>query len=288
MMKWRWIGSVAAMVATLAAAAFVTLGRKTEPLPASSQTAPFSSIQPIKGKADEVSGRIFLPLDVYGISVRESRVMNLAINMLVADCMKTRGFMADVVDRVDEPLPADRRYGIWHLGEARKYGYGVLPASPAQQREEALNRRTMSPAEAAQFARCNKAPEVRALAIIPLSAQRAAQSTYVSALQSAPGRSAIADWQACLTARGVQPDVQPDRLWFPIGALPPDTERSRAIALVDVACKAKVRLVDRLVEIESQLQKLLLYREGPALVAERRKISHVVAEAQKIIAHADR
>ncbi|MFI5937257.1 hypothetical protein [Actinoplanes sp. NPDC051494] len=261
----KFLPAVGVATAVVAASAGILAGAGAGPVPAD---------VPAPGR------RIVLPLDAFGLSVQESRTVDLAVNLLLAGCMRAGGHPMDVVDRVGEPLTADRRYGISDEAEALRYGYALPPATAAQKREERLNGRAMGRDEAATFARCGAEPAIRELALAPPLAQRLGRESYDAVLGSPVGRTALTDWKACLATHGVS---RVDDVWFPAGALPVDTATSRDVALLDVRCKRSTRLVESLTAAEATIQTALVRRHADELTADRRHIAEVVRHAETVV-----
>jgi hypothetical protein len=236
---------------------------------------------------DRERKRIVLPMDRYSVSYRERRVIELAADLLLRDCMRRNGFDYVVIDRTDEPRPPERRYGVWLADDAAKLGY-ALPRPPAPTRRvERANRLPLRREEQAAIDHCTGSPALRSIMLKePLPGDLAAFRLYGRVLASDNAVAVLNEWRDCLRTAGIATTDDAGELFVPAAVRSPErrTPKNLAIAVHDARCKADVHLVERLAALEAQAQAHLIARHAAGLEAQRRNVVAVVRKARDVIA----
>ncbi|MEH1100492.1 hypothetical protein [Micromonospora sp. CPCC 205561] len=235
-------------------------------------------------RVDHRTGTIVLPLDQFGVSNAEIRTVDYAINLLLRACMAANGHTFEAIDHRAGPMTTDRRYGVWIESEVARHGYQEPPPTGPQRRLMEQNSAPMTGAEEATRRSCLGAAPVRALHLPDLHAQRAAAASYEQALASPPGRDLLDRWRRCLHDEGVTAAPPgSDGTWTPAGVSSTDIARSRRIALVDVGCKQRLKLVAGLADIEGEIQREMVRKDLVRLRAERQRVERVLVSAGEVI-----
>ncbi|MBM6402315.1 hypothetical protein [Phycicoccus sonneratiae] len=240
-------------------------------LAAAADTVPAVPV-PTTATVDEATGTIALPYDAYWPTQAESEDIVSAARVAMIHCQQARGVTpADPLRRVI-PDPPPRRFGVWRMADATRYGY--LEYTSSAKAAALADRSTTDPQlaarQAAAAAACAREdPVLRQLNRQP---DEGAWSTEIPAAetraeQSAPYRQAIEDWARCMQARGLT--TEPGSLvpaGIDTGALDEGRVESGdvAIAVADVTCKQQTHTVQRLADLLAAAQApLVVEYQGP-------------------------
>jgi hypothetical protein len=202
---------------------------------------------------------ISLPLSEYFTTDQQAQTVQHANALLVRDCLEPKGF-SYLPAGIDWQRPAhvtDRRYGIWSLDSAGKYGYDVPDddsRSPAQNPE-------LLPVETAGYdeALLSCVEDLSGELIheyLPYQADSslADRGLFESQAQAQTDPAYIAargDWVKCLNDAGLLL-TDSEQGWVP--ELPASKEGQIEVALVDVRCKDAHRTIQRLADVEAKYE----------------------------------
>ena len=237
---------------------------------------------------DPVAGTIALPLDAYAMNDDDLILVETANDHLMDDCLKKSGFRNPLldVDRRQGVRIADRRYGVWTDAEAR-YGYDLPPNPTADKLSELLQKQSQAWSDAQGKCYTKSAP----LPILTLTVAdanktvvalgaRGATEAFVYASGTKEWKKARQDWWDCMSGQGLTPRTGPED-WGPV--IPADAEAALRTASIDVACKRKVDLVQRLANIEARYQAAFVAENQAALNTERGRVDQVLNKAKEIV-----
>lgn len=274
-------GRVVIVVVVLLAGLALTLFAREGGTPGSANAERGQDID-LARLVDPDSGQINLPLEAYSLSYRELRTIEYARDLLLAQCLRARGFSWVHFDRRSEPERVDTRYGPWTRQHAARYGYGGPPPTPAEQALEAENQRVLAPEEIAARSTCSD--RVNEVTLVePLPGDIAAFDVYQPVLESPEGRALIEEWRRCMSEHGIRTSEKYDEVWSPPGIPPELNEEQIRIALVDVDCKTRTDLVRRMAALEARAQLAIIREHESDLAAQRDVIDDVVAAAERVI-----
>ncbi|MGL5867078.1 MAG: hypothetical protein ACRCYX_14645 [Dermatophilaceae bacterium] len=208
-------------------------------------------------------------------------------------CKRALGVASSDEFRRVIPDPVDnRKFGLWRLAQAQKYGY-VEPASPAKRaaiaEQSAPGRAEPSEAEFAAGGTCVKKDE----RLIRLNRDlqdgpwlRELGDAELEAEQSDEWKSVASEWVSCLAARGITADP---------GSAVPDGVDSDAVnafrvtpgdvelAVADVECKQQVNYVQRLADLLAAAQAPVVEKYYDELTAQRAGIEANLAYAREVL-----
>jgi hypothetical protein len=234
---------------------------------------------------DEKSGTIELPLDKYGITPREHRTVDYALDLLWRDCMRAKGLDFRVHDTRGIVEKPSRRYGIWRMDDAVRYGYQLPPDDPIVKQLQADNGLSFSPEYQSQLTTCQLTPAAKALwpSENGANGQSAKQAflSYGDVIDSEPGKKVVSDWQSCLRDQGLaQPE---DGKWISDNWFTADLETQIRIASLDVGCKQRVRVMQRLGDLEASAQMAIVKAHEAELASVRSAFLKSVTAAEAVI-----
>jgi len=238
---------------------------------------------PPEGRAtvDETTGVIVLPLDRYSLTVKERATVEYGRLLLIRQCMRAKGLDYLVIDRRGEKPQSSRRYGIWVMHEATRYGYVPPPASATEKKILGDNR-AKPPAWHDAAIACGQEIGNRAALPDPMPGDVASFKGYPDFMASPEAQAVIEEWRACLREAGVTPPP-PDEIYPPDGPNN-DLQTQIKVAVVDVQCKQRTRLVHRLAALEADVQGRLISENEAKLNEQRSMLEHVIREAEEAIA----
>ncbi len=248
--RWaRAVGTSGALAALVVggypAVAALSTDRVATP-PAASATA-----EPPRAVVDRATGTITVPGWGVPPSTEEDRaVMQTARAFFFAGCMADQGFAEGwefTGPVTPAPAPGERYpYGAWLADDVRANGYGFA-------RSGALD---LPPAEAEAWDVCEARLETTGLSgavEVTLDKHEGALRQTERALLTDEGRSLHDAWAACLAESGVAAVADDPESLVPAGAAEAPFDEQVRIGLVDVACKDRLDLVQRLADIDAAL-----------------------------------
>jgi hypothetical protein len=240
------------------------------------------SAVPRNATVDPHTGGIALPLDWFSVSALESRTIDYAVNLLLADCMEEAGYHLEAVDTTKSPVEASRRYGIWHEAEANRYGYDPVPPTAEQRRLQEMNSRPLSTAAEARHGTCMASPAIQELNLPMPFFKEPEFAMYRATIESDQGQRLVQGWRQCLKTEGIATSDGYDDMWTPVHATGPD-KTLRRIATADVRCKSQLNLVAGLADLESVAQATYIQRELTALLQYRQQVDAALSVASRIV-----
>ena len=217
-----------------------------------------------------------LPFDAYSFSDAELYTISNAEDVLIAECMRGKGFTWPMVDRpTDGPdLRNRRRYGVIEMDIAR-YGYhvpaGLLTPIALEQAYDKRENALSAAAKQAAFGEngCGRKAAVQLHADSNADQALLVQSSHDS-LYDSLGDPAVAPaltaWRDCLRqAKLTYPDplaAMSDQKWWADEHAGPSKEEI-LVAVTDVTCKNRTGLVDVWYGAETRFQDKVL-KQHPA------------------------
>lgn len=240
---------------------------------------------------DRELGSITLPLDSYAMNRAEATQIEIANDILLDRCLRESGLRNPYlgkIDRTESPLIADRRFGPW-TSSVNQYGYELPPNPVADQIGNILVAQDQQYSDAE--ARCFEDTEFLPLLTYDDSQANADESpislgargvveAYGYAQASPDWQAARTDWWDCMRDQGVTPRTGPTD-WAP--EIPADPEAAIRTAAIDVGCKDRVDLVQRLSNLEARYQAAFESEHLGALQAQRQEVEGLLETAASIL-----
>ncbi len=248
---------------------------------------------------DFEAGTIVLPAERFLMTAAEELEVNTLSQQQLDQCVRDHGYEVVSTPAVID-TEGDRRYGTWLVQEAELYGFappsvgrgegeqGVAPDRPRDSDGHPIYPRgDIRNADMDVIEECHESPDVLRFVtytIEPAFSYGAEIGPLMDeALGSAEGKQVFADWEACLEEHGLERDES--RSPYSIrGATMDVTEQNIAMALVDVQCKTDVELVQRLADLEAELQAPVVARYFKELTAMRAEYDAVLEDARAFLA----
>ncbi|MEV4087681.1 hypothetical protein ACIBI7_23890 [Nonomuraea fuscirosea] len=248
----------------------------------------------------EQARAISLPFDRYNFTPADLSVIERAEDLLVGDCMRSRGLAWETLPpSAEEDLepPNRRRYGVVEPEIARRYGYHVAPDRPSVARRSAAGEtRTASLSEQQRAAYDESGGCLpRARARIGQGAPKVDSAlfnqlitrTFEQSRREAEVVRVFRAWSACMRAEGWRYDdpltAIADERWLDGG---PATEEEIRAARADERCKARTGLVAVWVAAERRLQEDAVRAHREAFDALKAAKDRQLETARTIIAAA--
>lgn len=266
----------------------------------SSQTQGSEKLQVVSGAAhlDESTETITTPIDAYGMSVLEGRIIDYANNLEEQKCMKGRGLAFPVVKPftsyddapggdVEDGGSPDRKYGVWNVESAARYGFDLAPVSPRLKELQALNSAKVSPTvQSAQDACFEYVVKHVGVATIKLYGESGNTITYrarqhPAAALTPSGHKAYQAWGDCLRDHSLKAGTE--NRFQPAGVASMSKEQQINAAIIDATCKQKTGLIQRLSDIDAAYEQQFIDANEAALNTRRKAIEAMVAKSKKII-----
>lgn len=269
MARSSWLGVCA--VAAVAAHTLVAGCSRADPPPDS---------VPAMASVDYEKGTIELPLDRYWMTRAEELVAFRAADVLEERCLRSFNLHLPPRSRTADP-EIDFRYGVWTEDRANEFAYSdPTPARPALDPTvdyEEIGRLLQGCHADGLF---DDISDLGDPAISIISA-----ALYEEVIASREAQEVIGEWSRCLQSAGVKhlKPTDPGYVWFPLGDDFSVSERSRSVAIKDVRCKMKVRLVDRLVALESRAHESYIVTNRDYLDKLRNRVDQALRRANEII-----
>lgn len=233
-------------------------------LTAAPSTAPTSTptAEPPRAVVDATAGTITLPLDEWLWSAADLATTETAVELYVSRCMADAGLGDEFVFHGPFPVqPEHVGYGVWVRDVVLESGYASLemddsyPGSGVDAGDPGMDvqRGCYLGALDEGFMYDTADFEVSA----PLGHQPPA---YLPA-----GQVVLEEWRQCLAEGGVEPPSD-DTSVIPTGVLGAPLDEQVRIGLIDVDCKERTELVQRLADIDAAEQVAYIERGREHLV----------------------
>jgi hypothetical protein len=232
-----------------------------------------------EARIDPGRGTIRLPLDHFLPNFYEMHEIDFAWNLLMRKCMNANGLQYQFVDLRDIPEPVSRRYGIWIVSEAKRYGYSSPPPDAATEAALRLNAKDYSADYRTELQACARSRNLRPLQIEPSSARSI--QTYEQTLVTHEAASVIASWRSCLAGKGVIANQSGPLRWIPVG-VDPSISNATSIATHDAECKATVGLVSKLAAVESVIQRSYINANEAAYLRQWKAKNEAIRYARSV------
>ncbi|WP_432077002.1 hypothetical protein [Streptomyces wuyuanensis] len=227
-----------------------------------------------------------LPVEAYAPTASETRVISVARDKLIDECMAKAGFEqwvpAPDLPELGGDTPTDWRYGVHDAAQAAKHGYHP---DPARQRayDEALAVGAVDRSGAdegalkgcATTADAQVPPAQEAGIVQEINAQ-----SFKAAEDSPSVEEAFRQWSACMKSKGyvyARPMDANDDPRF--AARDEVTDLEIATAKADVECRDRHQVEKTWFDAEVRLQQSAIKKHHAALVAARAQSKATVAKA---------
>ncbi|MFC5931850.1 hypothetical protein D6T64_04360 [Cryobacterium melibiosiphilum] len=224
----------------------------------------YSSVRAVLSEQSEAIG---LPLDDYLMTSSDESAAQAANFILMNACMEESGLEYELgkIDWSDVGGLPDRRYGLWSADNAARYGYNIPTDAAVADAYATVDEKSEDETYYNSSMNCvqsiDAVPIIRAdyegdanVTNLTEVATRGVSEAQQYAREQSEWDAAIDEWHQCATDAGLTVDASGDEeVWTP--RLPATDEESRVkIAVVDVACKSQVQLIQRLSDLEARYQ----------------------------------
>lgn len=253
--------------------------------PAAPTTTTTASPAP-RALVDREAGTITLPVDAVRRPVEEQTVMDTAQAHFRSTCMAGRGY-ADLWPFTGPVVPAPQPsrstpYGVWRESDVRATGYGHAAS--------ARGGRDLPDDEAGAVRECEAEMAAAGLAVPDrvfwALVEEHDAGGWTDALSTDEGRALRAEWARCLTDAGAPappPEESDAPAMIPEGVLDAPLEEQVRVGLIDVACKDRLDLVQRLADIDAAQEAGYLERTQGYRAELDRLEDAVLAQARRYL-----
>lgn len=232
---------------------------------------------------DQSTGQIHTPLSGYDLtdSAEDTAVLNHAVSIWIADCMRKAGFPYAATVPETEVLD-DRSFGIWFEPNIRVHGWG-FPPNPNDQlyEQDALaGGEEWLEAESTCADQLRESPELGEVQ----PTQQEETDSLIPNLRTEAYRQASGDpewevardeWRECLREAGLEPLTGPQD-WFSAqskelleqSSVPPTAEQLQqqiVLASTEARCNNETRLTQRLANLVASYEAPLIAENQAAL-----------------------
>jgi len=231
---------------------------------------------------DPVTGIGTLPRDSWTPTATDVAVMQSAWDLAMARCMDEAGYGDDV--RFVKPESPDRDYrpyGVYDVRDLEKYGYVGEPRSISAVNPMDLS----SPGAWAAHDACLTSVKKLGISVGPEGLGVEGPVGATSAALTTAGRDTIADWADCLRDHDLTPPG-PDEGFTPREARKASLGEQVRIGKIDIACKKKTDLMQRMADIDAAQELAYAKRAQAYLAAAAAYYDPVVANARAYLADA--
>jgi hypothetical protein len=274
-----------AAVLTLALSVGIS-GCANKPFEASE--ADLRGVESVRAHLDTEAGTIRMPLDDVLFSASERILVQRANNVLMGECLAKVQINLSKDFGVFKPDQEDGRYGIWVQRLADENGYTKTD-------REGISAESTAPYDAQEgfrdaYVKCRDDLEGRLIVMrqigrpeAPEAIQRIDSRAYGSAMKSPAWGKAKEDWRDCLQQRGVV--VSEDKnSWVP--QVPDDLNQQIRTAKIDIDCKNRTNLMQRVADLEAKFQAIYMSREQAAVNSLRSAKAADLSTARDIVSGA--
>lgn len=263
-------GAAWGALAVVVAAALPTLAGLGPGRASVAPAAPSATPAP-RAVVDRAAGTITIPRWSDPPELRQDdAVLQTARAHVYAGCMAERGFATGwefTGPVTPEPAPAEvRPYGAWLASDVRQNGYAFVHD------DRSLD---LGPLEAAAWAECEEVLTAQGLAPTPADGRGAAGADVPpppDVLTTPEGAALRAEWAACLAESGLSASTDDRESLVPAGAADVPFDEQVRIGLVDVACKDRLDLVQRLADLDAALSARYADEHPQAVAAWRASV----------------
>ena len=235
-----------------------------------------------------------MPLDAYSGSSEQNRTIANAALVLIAQCMRDKGFTYRYTTLTGDDGPRSHGYGLYDAAHAAAGGYGPVgtpPPSPSHDpvadtpayRQALYGSASDEPPVPPPPGACIDADSVlhppgADLSILGRLAVEAEEHTRDDRRVTA----AVSAWRDCMKRRGFHYDAPWDAATRPWPRPAGDEERATAVA--DVECKRTTHLAETYLVVLRAYEVTLVARNEPALAAARDAQAEAYRRARDVLA----
>ncbi|WP_309133418.1 hypothetical protein [Cellulomonas sp.] len=284
--RWTRTLGPAAAVLVLAVAAYPAVAALTPDRSAVSPAGPTPAVTTPAPRAvvDRAAGTITLPVDGLRSPRDELVTTQTAQRHFLSTCMTERGFGEHwAFDGPVEPaVPpgSTAPYGVWRESDVRATGYQHAAGTDAG--------RSLEGDEAVASRQCEGEMVAAGLAVdvdrVTALAEEHRAGGWIRALGTDEGGALRDRWVRCLAEAGVAAPVADDpESMVPEGILEAPFDEQVRVGLLDVACKDRLDLVQRLADLDAAAQAAYLERTAEFQAAVRRLDAPVVDRARQYL-----
>jgi len=234
---------------------------------------------------DERTGEIRFPIDDYSLvgTRADRKLFATALNIDLGRCMRAKGFVfrADQVPKTNtEDRSADRRYGLWDVEEAKRFGLSAPnpPFSQVSQEDHAAGGAKWE----AAIEDCEANPSPDFAGVYPTNKEfagdtlpnRIASDASNWAREQSEWNAAREAWWTCLRKDGLTPETSSQSwgvsesnaiLRSEDGVPLPDNPQSIRIAYSEARCNVETGMAQTLGNLEASYQAALIAKNQAAL-----------------------
>ncbi len=238
-----------------------------------------------------------LPLDAYSFSDAELYTISDAEDVLIADCLRVKGYAWQPIHRpADAPdLRNRRRYGVVEAKIA-EFGYhvpaGLLTPVSLERAYDEQDRTLSDGAKEAAFSENGCGPQAAKALGADGNADQAllvqtGRSSLYDTLKQPPVAAALDSWRTCMHQAGLDyPDplaAMADPKWSADGSAGPSKPETTTAA-ADVTCKDKSALVDTWHAAEVRFQTAAVAQHSSYFTGIRTKLDQELTAAKAVLA----
>ena len=237
-----------------------------------------------KAVLDYSKNYVHLPLDEYAFDELTLRTVSTAWHTLMSECYAHHG-QSYAVPSVDTPQPGGL-YGSWNVEYAKKYGYSQKESrGPEDSASDDINTRCQEEVKAAFSDVELDEKEYRFVGELNSQA-------YTYASQTDEWKNIRSEWWTCLRERGLTPR-EGESDWISeesahLMTSSPGNEEAKPeeirLATIEAQCSEKVRLAQRLGDLEASYQGPLIEKNQALLNELKAERDAKIAKAREIIA----
>jgi hypothetical protein len=253
--------------------------------PSEATEADLGGVHSVRARLDHNAGTILMPLDEVLFSPSERILVQQANNILIRECLAKSRINLSKDFGVFKLDQEDRRYGIWVQRLADENGY-------AKTDREGVSSESTAPYDAQEgfrdaYVRCRE--DLQSSLIVmrqvgrpeaPESIQQIDSKAYGSAMKASDWGKAKQDWRECLQERGVV--VSEDKnSWVP--QVPNDRNQQIRTARIDIDCKNRTNLIQRVADLEAKFQAVYMARNQGAVDSLRSAKTADLSKAREIV-----
>ena len=237
-----------------------------------------------KAVLDYSKNYIHLPLDEYAFDELTIRTVSTAWHTLMSECYAHHG-QSYAVPSIDTPQPGGL-YGNWNVEYAKKYGYSQKESrGPEDSASDDINARCQEEVKTAFSDVELDEKEYRFVGELNSQA-------YTYASQTDEWKNIRSEWWTCLRERGLTPR-EGESDWMSeesahLMASSQGNEEAKPeeirLATIEAECNQKVRLAQRLGDLEASYQGPLIEKNQALLNELKAERDAKIAKAREIIA----
>jgi hypothetical protein len=235
----------------------------------------------VSATLDYATGTVALPMDPYSLQTPDvtTRVVR-AIAEARDECLVERGFsaVAAEMDWTPGPPMENRRYGVWSVENASRYGFDLPPE--VEQAVWAPDTTSLGVEFNKVYGECDSATReslAEGLAFLsePNIDWRIRDEAALRTLEHPDGKAAMTAWRSCMEQQGVVLDQD--------GSFPSEQysrqgkESEIRVAVIQAECGASTRAVQTLFDLQARFEAAYLDTHAAAVAEFAKKREEVLA-----------